>query len=167
MLSAKELKLTEIQRNGLVKVLRMLETGELIHVPNIYDRWYDENPEKNKPDLPPQYFNMGNIFTVTEMNCDTACCIAGASDMWGGTNFIDETGSLRNDLKYGLLDLFCPEAVDQSEWRDITIPQAVLAIRNYLTTGDAKWKEILEIEDEIEDEHPPHCRCESCRFWGA
>lgn len=80
-----------------------------------------------------EWFNMGHWDTETE-NCGTVCCIGGWAERLSG---IDLLGGIRSDE---LEELFFPW-IDVPLLIDITPEQAARAIRNYLRTGRANWKE--------------------------
>jgi hypothetical protein len=77
-LSAEELKLTEVERDGLIKVLNALERGELVS----YEKWKTTKEKNTKPIIMSSWFN----YEFPE--CGTVGCIAGwANIMTGGKAF--------------------------------------------------------------------------------
>jgi len=136
-LKPSQLGLTKKRRAALVTVLRMLERGEIKHV-DIDPIGYE--CVIGKPtDL--QIFNMQ--VTHAETHCGTAGCIAGWADAVCGTRFtMVEGGICVRMLRTALDRLFCPPIGDKT-WSKITTEQAARALRNYLTTGEAMWEEII------------------------
>lgn len=110
-----ELNLTEKGYVGLLKVLRMLESGELAwtngaHVPN--------------------GFNMTT--TWVENECGTVGCIGG----WAG--FYNKDGWVPGmTLTAKSTGLFCP--ANAGPWETITVDRAAKAVRSFLVTGEADW----------------------------
>lgn len=107
------LDITEPERDALVKVLGMLERGEC------------------------QGFDMRTSFDW----CGTPCCIRGwaITQMGGrrhGTRGCFSTFTLPPDLR----DLFYP-ANRAYGVKDQSV--AAMALRNYLTAGEARWNEVL------------------------
>jgi hypothetical protein len=133
-------KISDAEFEALIKLLGVMERGELVHVKvSDPDAWY-KNPARRKP-LFNGTFNMGQVFTLSD--CGTAGCIAGACDMAFGTKFAPR-GNLRfDDIPISLLNLFCPDDIEQDQWPAITVPQAAAALRNYLTIGNPRWSEAL------------------------
>jgi hypothetical protein len=127
--SAAELDISERQKDALVKTLTLLETGKLVHVPNI--------PRKTIPDYGDftGHFNMGYWREHGE-TCGTVCCIAGTAELVGQVSFEDWM-----DKPY-LSELFGPAQII-SEWEKISVSQAATALRSYLTTGNANWPLVL------------------------
>ncbi len=114
---ADELGLTEKGLQALIRVLRMLETNELVYSP-------DGMPIHNG-------FNMK--LTWWENECGTVGCIGG----WAG--FYTERlilATTTGSLTHGLGQLFCPPS-----WRTgkCTVEQAAYALRAYLVTGEPDW----------------------------
>lgn len=115
-----DLGITAAEFDALVKVLGMLERGELTH-----DHW----------DCPsvPNGFSM--IEYITETQCGTVACIAGWADKIADTTFASR--HLFN-LPRALDELFSgPTRGDASP------SQAAIALRNYLTHGEPRWDEAL------------------------
>lgn len=130
-LSADQLGLSPLQHEALIGVLRMLERGELRHV----------SVEPDYGDyVVPDGFNMG-VFS-----CGSVHCIGGWADRLYGTKFADlslawgEGQDRRFLATYELLYGDHESAVDLE---DITVAQAAEALRNYLTTGNARWLQVL------------------------
>lgn len=117
-----ELGHTDEELAAHITILGMLDRGELIHAH--------------------QWANIDNGFNMrvlrNESDCGTVCCIQG----W--VNFLIPAGAKRTthggDSAHGRL-IMPPGGAD--EWAKITTSQAANALRNYLTTGEARWDEAL------------------------
>ncbi len=118
-LTAEELGLTEKGYQGLHKVLRMLEGGELVYTPRGFD-----------PKIP-NGFNMAVCWT--EHGCATVGCIGGWAGFYNKKGWVD--GMKDERVKSNLHLLFCPKA-PRSHY---TIDQAAHALRTYLVTGTPDW----------------------------
>jgi hypothetical protein len=128
--AADELGITEEQIEALIKTLVMLETGKLIHNTHESIRQYTRNEE----DAPfTGHFNMACWRYATP--CGTAGCIGGTAEMIVGRGVFD----YYDDQEGGdALDrLFSPRGM--KDWAKITPAQSAIALRSYLTTGDARW----------------------------
>jgi hypothetical protein len=127
--SAADLGISEPQKEALMKTLVLLETGKLQHIPDRdgFDMDFHATAAFSGK------FNM-NSWKHTYAKCGTVCCIGGTAELIGGVDFEDTT-------KYGteLYNLLYPNAGDELDWDNITIAQAAMALRSYLTTGDARW----------------------------
>jgi hypothetical protein len=127
--SAAELKITEAQKEALMKTLVLLETGKLKHVPYSNDmlRLNGSSVEGKAFD---GFFNMACSFAAAD--CGTIACIRGTAMMVSGVDFppCKEPAQLH--------DLFYHWAGDDPD--DV---QAATALRSYLTIGDAKWHEAV------------------------
>lgn len=129
-----DLRLTDMEFESLVKVLGMLERGELRHDP--------------KRMLTGERFNMG----VWRWNdgCGSIACICGwAYFISKGAAFPElQYFSSRPERNEPLEDLFVPvkhpdAGVANKRMLQITTAQAAIALRNYLTHGEARWDEAL------------------------
>jgi hypothetical protein len=108
---------------ALIKVLGMLERGELHHC-------------HRGDDIRPNGFNLANH--RVELACGTVACIAGWADIAARPRRLN---LLRQAAKRAALaDLFAPENLS---WHAVTPEQAACALRNYLTLGEARWTELL------------------------
>lgn len=117
--TAAELGISEIEVDALIKVLGMLERGELTE----------------------QEFSMDTILH----DCGSPACLCGwANYVSGGRAFPEapQTSRLYNRLPAGAINLFLLSGW-RSEWESITPSQAATALRSYLTTGVARWDEAL------------------------
>lgn len=122
-LPAAQLGHTEAELDALIKVLGMLERGELTHVPI-------HNPDFVTIPTFTGHFNMSLINVVTD--CGTACCILGTAELVSGVKF---------KLRQGAI--FFPDIEMDGGWDGITPAQAAHALSNYLTTGRPNWAEAL------------------------
>lgn len=136
--SADELGITEPQRDALMKTLVLLETGKLRHVP-IYDDGGDLI-DQIRHVVPLKARRFSYDFNMAEWShphsCGTVCCIGGTAEFVGGLELL----SFDHGAPAALKNLFYPGSLRLSE---ITPAQAATALRSYLTTGDAKWREAV------------------------
>ena len=117
------LGISPIAQAALIKVLGMLERGELHHC-------------RRGDDIRPNGFNLANH--RVELACGTVACIAGWADIAARPRRLN---LLRQAAKRAALaDLFAPENLS---WHAVTPEQAACALRNYLTLGEARWTEVL------------------------
>lgn len=118
------LGISGVEFEALVKVMGMLERGELKHCGG-------GNPETQK-------IKMG--FSMSTAQCDTACGTAGCIGGWAasvmGINPIVYVHD--NDHCPGLYSLYWgyPRS-------NVTPEQGAIALRNYLTHGEPRWAEAL------------------------
>ncbi len=122
--TAVDLGIKDAEIEALIKVLGMLERSEL--VPS-----------------PPRYSSVPNGFNMLTIGhqdqCGTVGCILGWCQYIGGESlFRDETGFVQ--LTEGASNLFMFGVEGRGK---VTPEQAALALRSYLTTGDANWAEAL------------------------
>jgi hypothetical protein len=144
--SAEDLAITDLEHTALVRVLAMLERGELTHIPS---RDYVESNIPNG-------FSM-DVFCVKTgrgPGCRTVACILG----WARETETDDIG--RYFMFARVEGIFC----HSESWSDrsvgpladlfmiggranyrhgVTTEQAASALRNYLTIGEAHWDEVL------------------------
>jgi len=132
--TAAELGIPEVIHEGLIKVLGMMERGELRHVPNVNDFKRVGAGEKLSG-----LFNM-SCWSVN-YDCGTVCCIGGTINLLYGINCDDLSyydGKNGNSAgSVALRELFYPPY--KTDYDDITVDQAARATRNYLTAGRADW----------------------------
>lgn len=130
------LGITDAEFEALVKVMGMLERGEIKYMPA---SWRD-SPLHTDP-IVPQFFNMALI--VTENDCGTACCILG----WA-RHIVGDRSLFRDGLSQSLNDLFRMGQTSDGyvgKFSEEMLPsEAAIALRNYLTTGEARWAEAVE-----------------------
>lgn len=120
--AAADLELSEPQFDALRKTLVLLETGKLV-----YAKAHGTIRQIRSERKFSGYFNME--YHYSDEDCGTVCCISGTAELVGGVKF--ET--LRNRPLY---DLFYPRC---AEGWSATPAQAAIALRSYLTTGNARW----------------------------
>ena len=124
ILSPVELGITEAQHAALLRVLSMLERGELVHV--------RLNNNKSPVEIP-------NAFNMSHWDCGTAHCILGWAEVLGAS-FEDS----QMDMDGGLLALCYPGCFGnaQNDFRinDCTPAQAAAALRSYLATSMPDWR---------------------------
>lgn len=130
-MTAKSLKLTQKRYHALVLTLNLMETRNLIHTPLLSE---DDDRHGPKSWIFTGHFNMS--FWNMKHECGTICCIGGTAEIVGRI-----PGSFLHTQDEDLEDLFFP-AVD-TDFDDITVEHGARALRNYLTFGKAKWKEVL------------------------
>jgi hypothetical protein len=125
--SAADLKLTEAQKDALVKTLVLFETGKIQHRHNT-----ERVDSIDKDPTFCGYFNMQHWQAAHP--CGTVACIGGTAELIGGVD-------LESQNNEGLFRLFHPYSVLSkiASWDEITTIQAATALRSYLTTGDAHW----------------------------
>ncbi len=133
--SAEDLDLPEDQRSALIKTLVLLETNRLIHTPFEFGRLESDSAG---PDFTGM-FNMG--IWAGKFECGTIACIGGTAEIIGQCQF----GNGRS-IPRALEVLFNPQEVPQTLWTRITTAQAAMALRSYLTTGEANWKGALHAQ---------------------
>lgn len=122
--TATDLGISEVERDALIKVLGMLERGELVHGA----RSMKDHPTRLR------VFNMG------DWHCGSAGCLGGWTEYVGGL----EQLSLheRSYNSEGLHQLFYPDGAGfctPLEMSNISTQQAAHALSNYLTTGEPRW----------------------------
>lgn len=127
-----DLGIGEVEQTSLVKVLGMLERGELQHGMYPLARMFRQSNESNMATL------------LNEANCGTIGCIAGwAHHISGGEAFPEiAAGNWEVRWNRSLIDLFGIGRSIGSLYH-LTPAQAATALRSYLTTGDAKWSEAV------------------------
>jgi hypothetical protein len=121
--SAEELGISEKQQEALCKVLVLLETDRLRHVPA---------SEIHNVFRPYEYAGLFNMhYSYAESDCGTVACIRGTAELISGVRFeVWELPDALHDLFY--------------EWGpcrtlDPSTAQAATALRNYLTMGHPRW----------------------------
>ncbi len=125
-LSASDLGITAPQKDALMKVLVLLETGKLEYVPDYIERSYGSKEFTG-------HFNMDEWACKT--GCGTIRCIGGTAAAISGNHDLFGDWSLMGPQS--LRQLFAPP--NPFEWSAISPSQAAIALRSYLTTGDARW----------------------------
>lgn len=133
--TAADLGLSEKEFRALVTVLGMLDRGEIAYSPR-------GEATDRLGGAAPIGFNMWHFFGKTE--CGTICCICGWAEYVG--NLRPESLIKKRFDTPQLNELFDPpslESVPVGVCDKITTAQAAHALRNYLTTGEARWSEVL------------------------
>jgi hypothetical protein len=123
--TATDLGITENELSALITVLGMLERGELKHV-------IDYDLRKNQIGPLTGHFNM--LEWNVSASCGTVCCIGGTAELIMGREFENEPPELHK--------LFFPNI--NSTYRNITVEQAAIALRSYLTTGNSNWRKAVD-----------------------
>lgn len=125
--TAAELGITEAQKAALIKTLALLDGGKLKHHPDLPTGWSPGETFSG-------HFNM-NWWSVPS-ECGTVCCIGGTAEMIGNVRFDpDERPRALSRLFFPNRDL----TKKLAPYDSITPSQAAIALRSYLTTGDARW----------------------------
>lgn len=124
--TADELGLSDAQKGALMKVLVLLETGRLQHREMIGDA--------DSADEPTFCENFNMRWWTADHPCGTVACIGGTAELVGNVKF---DGWIMNA---GLMGLFWPRPMTETQICKITPAQAAIALRSYLTTGNAHWE---------------------------
>lgn len=120
--TAADLGLADDEHSALIKTLALMDGGKLTHVhPDWLGRYEERGFTGN--------FNMG--WWEAGHTCGTAYCIGGTAEIVGNVEF-----PLCAEQSIGLRNLFYPFGTAMER---ITVEQAAIALRSYLTTGDARW----------------------------
>jgi hypothetical protein len=129
--TAVELGISDAEVEALIKVLGILERGEVEHVvPSLL-----VGPQ---PDYSAGYTGHFNMIRVaTREDCGTVACILGTARLLCGLHLFPEWEAMSS-----LKSLFWPFRLG-TFFRDIIPAQAAIALRNYLTTGAPRWEEAL------------------------
>lgn len=127
-----DLGITDAEFAALAAVLGMLERGDVRHV---------EKPQtidflKGSTIAPPAAFSIWSYYG--ESDCGTVCCICGWAEFIGRFPVGGLWSTARNNP--GLDELFDPSI---SNIDRITLAQAAVALRSYLSTGHACWEDAL------------------------
>jgi hypothetical protein len=137
--TAADLGIEDVEFDALTKVLGMLERGEIKHT-EIMPRDFDEFTFD--PVGLDFRFNMDTWVSHAD-ECGTVCCIGGSAELIGklppGRLLDKATSGHRTPVSLALFRLFYPDKSPEK----VTPAQAALALRSYLTTGDANWAEAL------------------------
>ena len=138
-LSAANLGISALERGALVHVLGMLERKEVVHVPLSEEVLARGIVTGNPPAVGrPNGFSMGP-YIYHDGNCGTAACMAGWAHISSGKAVFGDRRiqdiCMRGNGPAALADLFT------ARHKDRTVEEAAVALRSYLTTGDARWDE--------------------------
>jgi hypothetical protein len=135
-LTAEYLGLTEEQHEALIAALDALESGAVN---------YRENHAAYYPVVPCKEAKLPHNFNMDtwrgEDGCGTVCCIGGLAEVMAQKSVFTSC-----DIPEYLDRLFYPSyKYDDSvrEFSEINAKQAAAALRNYLTTGEPKWNEVM------------------------
>lgn len=122
-MAAVDLKITEAQRDALIKTLVLMETGKLQYVEVTGKIGSFRKTRKFTG-----HFNMRSWRDEIK-GCGTVACIGGTAEMIGNVDF--------DHIPDGLYQLFFTMYRRNGDGviQDITVEQASRALRNYLTTG--------------------------------
>jgi hypothetical protein len=127
--AAANLGLTETQKAALMKVLVLLETGKLVHMRDPSHEYI------GGPFMFSGHFNMDSWSVRHE--CGTIACIGGTAELVG--NLQEDELDAAASRYQPLHELFYPFLAQMRDWSAITPAQAAIALRTYLTTGNARW----------------------------
>jgi hypothetical protein len=134
--TAAELGITDEELEALVKVLGMLERGEIEAAPHgvSFFHKFAWSPRLPKP----KFFGMADEVAVS--HCGTACCFYGWARYISGNErlFCFYEGRERDDA---LRALFFPSRSKAINCSDPEL--GAMALRNYLTTGYANWRKVV------------------------
>jgi hypothetical protein len=122
-----ELGIPDKAFDALLKVLGMLERGEIAE-----HKWLNGDLPQSRE---PKFFNMNVI--IGQSDCGTTACILGWA-RWVAQDFEllggDRPRELDNLFRMGeCYEFGVPSAIQPA--------QAAIALRNYLTFGEARWNE--------------------------
>lgn len=142
-MTAKELGISDKAHHWLIVTLGVLERGEVRHIEeneNAYLGDYDPTDSNGSPPL----FNMNRWMVMMDVGpdqeCDSVCCIGGTAEWLARKNLF---GGRRPK---NLNELFYPGEHSEryiANWAAIRPEQAAQALRNYLTTGQPSWSDVL------------------------
>jgi hypothetical protein len=128
-MTANELRISDQLRDALIKVLDMFERGEM---------QYAEYQDGFMQDIK-RGFNLA--IGLAETQCGCVGCYAG----WASIIMHVPFTTVSTDLPTkALTNLFYGDIRnDKFPLSTVTIEQATHALRNYLITGDPRWREVL------------------------
>lgn len=140
--TATDLGITDTEHGALTTVLGMLERDELVHGKYPMARMFRQ----------PNEFNMAVTigYAGKDGSCGTIGCICGwayiVSNKVAFFDFIESNGADRDTavdaMPANLQDLFGLN-VGMGALYDRSPAQAAIALRSYLSTGEARWDEAL------------------------
>lgn len=132
--TAADLGITDPELDALIKVLGMLERGEIpdraFTMRQFRPTWSDRAQDIAK-------------------ECGTIGCLCGwANFVSGGEAFLQAVTGRLSFPTEAIHDLFAIQRDEDDRlipriWRDATIESAAIALRSYLNTGKANWAEAL------------------------
>jgi hypothetical protein len=125
-----DLGISDAEFEALVKVLGMLERGEIKEAPEDagFECVFDLEEE-------PKFFRMRTTNAVAE--CGATCCILGFAWFVSGTKELFRGCTSR---LHSANELFFPSR--DAAWSGKP-EQGAIALRNYLTSGEPRWAEAL------------------------
>lgn len=132
-MAAIELGIAEKERAALIQALAMFERGEVDYAGGPIE-WLLPWSEK------PQFFNMRN--TIGRAECETVACICG----WAMALADDIRLFEKPTPALSRLFMFNHLISDTDPVWNATPFQAALALRNYLTTGEPNWTEVIGVD---------------------
>jgi hypothetical protein len=118
-LSPRDLGITDHEFETAVKLLGMLERGEL--------KWVSANTKKKK---------VPNGFNMVHWDCPTSACFGGWMERLGCASSLDRR-------KFD--ELYYPNASGRPSAYDAKTGQAAFALRSFLRTGKPQWKKAMRI----------------------
>ncbi len=124
-LTAADLKLSHGEVEALIGVLHMLERGELVDT-------------KRGESTVPNGFCMSTV--SDEKDCGTAACLMGWAQFISKSDKVFDVVFCGDRYPQSMYELFM---FGDSRRHAVKGEQAARALSNYLTTGDAKWDEVL------------------------
>ena len=136
-MSAEQLKIEPDMHNAFIKLLGMMERGEIEHttIPNLsYDIGAAAAVYRGPIDA--AKFNMRKV--VTEHECGTVMCILGYTEAIMGHKS-------KSALNGYLFRLFAPP-IFNLDLNKLTVEQCATALRGFLTTGITDWSHVEKIE---------------------
>jgi hypothetical protein len=125
-LTATELSISERERDVLIKVLGMMESGKIKNSPKKIGSFIHDLPQTSL-----DYFNM-RYFNKT-FECGTVGCILGWARYLAPRTFLFDTDYDESPSPLRVLFFEFPRD------KTITVKIAAKALRNFLTTGQPQW----------------------------
>ena len=158
-LTAEELQLRPCEYEALIKVLGILERGEITFVPNVIGKVRREHIQVGESNPSARNFVFNMAVWHCHLPCGTVHCIGGLAEEIGGFHF-------SNYNLAGLDELFHPfnsfmrmtafnsfvyddngERIDPPDWEALTVSQAAMALRSYLNSGHPHWGEAVGLKE--------------------
>jgi|HubBroStandDraft_1064217.scaffolds.fasta_scaffold100075_3 hypothetical protein len=144
--SAVELNIPDEHYEALKKTLVLFETGKVK-----YQSLDDLSKWGPDGDLVRGEVKFDGLFNMDEWRasyhgCGTVACIGGTAELVGNVKFSKIIDSGNMSLYY----LFYPNGLID-KWENITVEKAARALRNYLTHGEPRWKEVMGLRKREEN----------------
>lgn len=140
-MTAEALGITEKQRDALIKTLALMDSGKLSHTTS-YGAYHPQEREFPGSRAFTGHFNMSEW--GYRFDCGTVACIGGTAELLAGERLFSPMTMItltRTHLPPFLQDLFYPAiGVLCDSWDEITVEQAAMALRSYLTVGHPHWE---------------------------